>query len=177
NQRCVELIGRAREAQVGHRFTEWFPEEMAAGHLASFHLSTTDSGASAAQEIAIPRPDGSTVYVDFHNRLVQVGDEQVVFSIGRDVTERRRVAQELQLLHSVAAATSEANDLPSVLRVLLSSISDSGNWKFSSAWLPDPRRDVIEPRCLWMLGGKSTDQYRSEVPQRLARGDGLVGGV
>ncbi|HEX9576844.1 MAG TPA: ATP-binding protein [Myxococcales bacterium] len=174
NQRAVELMGRPREEQVGHRLSDWFVPELRDEHIASFKRSI-EPGAQTQHDVPMPRADGTTMYLDFNNRIVQLGDGPVVMSIGRDVSDRHRGAEELQLLHLVALEANEAEDLNAALQLVLAKICEATGWAGGVAWMPNAAGTAIEPRCLWARHQSVLERFSSVVPRSLARGQGLAG--
>jgi len=176
NHHLEAMVGRSRAEMLGRSFSEFVPPETAALERQQFERVVAE-GSIEHHDIAILRPDGGIICTDWNYKLVQLGDEKVVMAIGRDVTERNRAHEEVQLLHKVALAASEADDLHSALRVVLIHIGEVTGLEMGVAWLPNAARTHLDHRCIWTKSGSDEDaaRYRQGIPATLARGEGQAG--
>jgi PAS domain S-box-containing protein len=122
NHRLEEMVGRSREELLGHRFAEFLPAETAEIEHQRFRRLAAD-GATEMDNVGISLPDGRIIYADWRQQLVQLGDEQVVVAIGRDVTERNQAQREVQLLRKSAEEALRASE--EQVRLLLDSTGEA----------------------------------------------------
>jgi PAS domain S-box-containing protein len=87
NPQAEELHQRSREQLVGHHMREWVAPDYQENAVDSYRrLLATGGGRSAP--IPIVRPDGTRRYAEFSTtRVMTINGDDVVFSIGRDVTD------------------------------------------------------------------------------------------
>jgi len=85
NRRLAETLGMPRERLIGHRMHDFVPAYR------------------GADAVEIRRPDGTVGQVQFSNTVVDVGEERLVFSIGRDVTEQVRAHAQLMMSDRMAS--------------------------------------------------------------------------
>jgi PAS domain S-box-containing protein len=67
-----------------------------------------------------------------------------VLGVMRDITERKRGEEEIELLHQINSCVQEAEDLLSALRVVLRRVCESTGWFLGQAWTPRPNNSYLE---------------------------------
>ncbi len=94
NRRAEQLYVRRREELLGLPFDELrVPEERAA---LRDRLDALARDEELVFEAVHRRPDGSRFPVEVSIRVMELGDQEVFLSIVRDITERKRVEEELR---------------------------------------------------------------------------------
>ncbi|TAM45340.1 MAG: PAS domain S-box protein [Gammaproteobacteria bacterium] len=84
----------------GMRIWELRPPDMREAARRKFEeVRATGSGGSA--ELGLQRPDGTVVPVEFVATRIRIGGREFLQSICRDITERKRAAQELRRTHEL----------------------------------------------------------------------------
>jgi two-component system, cell cycle sensor histidine kinase and response regulator CckA len=91
NHQAEILLGRPREAMVGHRYEDFVVREDDERPALPFGEATT-----RIEDQLIWRGDGSLVSVDVSASPVRIGEETIVLVILRDITERKRAETRLQ---------------------------------------------------------------------------------
>jgi PAS domain S-box-containing protein len=86
NRGCEQLLQMPRERLVGHHIREFAAPGHEDSNVAEYR-GALDGGAGRTPAIPIARLDGSCAYVEWSNRAVRIGDQNVVVAVGRDVTE------------------------------------------------------------------------------------------
>jgi two-component system cell cycle sensor histidine kinase/response regulator CckA len=95
NRQTERLLGRRREEIVGHNYDEFVdPDEQADSARRRVELAT--AGTLHVESRQMVRADGTRVSVEVSASVVRVDEESVVFTILRDVTERRRGEEALR---------------------------------------------------------------------------------
>jgi PAS domain S-box-containing protein len=99
NRRWEDVLQLPREQLVGRQLTELTPQDDAAA-LAAYRTSLTRGGDAA---IRLRRGDGTEVAVELSSVLIDVDNETVVLTIGRDVTEKMRAQSQLMVSDRMAS--------------------------------------------------------------------------
>ncbi len=143
NRGCEEILQMPRERMIGHHIREFAAPGYEDSNVAEYRGALDGTGRMPA--IPIARLDGSCVYVEWSNKAVQVGGENVVFAVGRDVTESVEARRNL--------AVSEEK-----YRTLIESIPDVV-W---SATLDGELTFISEP--VVNVCGFSAEEFRRAAP-------------
>lgn len=94
NRRWEEILKLPREAMVGRHIREFAADGSADENVGGFTGAVTQGGGRVLATLV--RTDGALVQMEFSDRVVELDGRPVVFTIGRDVTETVRAAQELK---------------------------------------------------------------------------------
>ena len=123
NRRMGELLGVPPKEAIGRHVREFAPTGRGDAHAALYD-SVVAKGDGSVPPIPIARPDGSVVQVEFSSTVIAVGKEEFVLSIGRNVTERLRLEEQLRQSQKMEAvgrlAGGIAHDFNNALSVILS---------------------------------------------------------
>jgi PAS domain S-box-containing protein len=95
NHRWVELTGVPHEQLIGRNIREFAPIGQADEKIRTGTAAVSTSVVQA-RPVEIARSNGSSAFIEFSSTHVDVGGEQLVFTIGRDVTERKRAEEAMR---------------------------------------------------------------------------------
>ncbi len=174
-----EIWGRSRESvyrDPGSWVESIHPEDRERVLVAL--LKVAQGGYS--DEYRVVRPDGSLRWVA--DRAFPVRDDAGrivrIVGIAADITERRRVEEELRLLQFVTIAVGEAPDLNAALEVVLRKVCAATGWIYGEAWLPCEEDEKLQCGKVFYAREVGLDEFaRRSHEFRFARGEGLPGRV
>jgi PAS domain S-box-containing protein len=138
NPAWESVLGHQPEQIVGRRFTDFVHADDLESTVAHFASRATDQ-APAGYENRYVCKDGSYRWIMWNSTLLK-GDLR--FATGRDVTEQKRLEQELHDANALALADSNRR-----YRQILETTPD-GIWRVDS----EGRADYVNPRMAEMLG-------------------------
>ncbi|MGO9835756.1 MAG: response regulator [Polyangiaceae bacterium] len=124
NQGWERVTGIPRAQLVGHNVSEFAPADAQAEHQSDYDKAVAKGSDSVAPPTPLQRPDGSVIQVEMSRTVIDVGGERYVLSIGRDVTDRLRLEEQLRQAQKMDAigslAGGVAHDFNNLLSVILS---------------------------------------------------------
>jgi PAS domain S-box-containing protein len=142
NRRCEEVVGVSREEMLGRDFESFKPGPRE-GHRDSGWPPAGEGHGDGAPPVEFARPDGSRLLVEFATATVDVGGEQVVFTIGRDVTERQRLEMQLRQAQKLEAIGQLAGGIAHDFNNLLTAILGFADLAAASLPPADPARVCV----------------------------------
>ncbi|MDQ6914688.1 MAG: PAS domain-containing protein, partial [Actinomycetota bacterium] len=105
-------------------------------------------------------------------------EEGVIYSVGRDVTERRTAEAHRAAQHAVEAALLEAEGIEAAAPPLLAGLGEALGWEAGGLWTLDPDSDRLRCVAFWAADpsrGAELECVSRELSP--ARGQGLLGRV
>ncbi|GAB61016.1 MAG: PAS domain S-box protein [Candidatus Jettenia sp.] len=113
---------------------------------------------------------------------IQAGDgtAKVTRIIGtiQDITECERMEEEIKLLQTIIISTSEADDLHSVLDIVLCKVCKYTDWDYGEAWLPSSDDGYLKCIQVWHNNSEGLEEFRKKSQKfTFLPGVGLPGRV
>jgi PAS domain S-box-containing protein len=152
-----DVLGLSPSELEGHTYEELVhPEDVSTTADARRQLVT--EGSVDPFEARLRTADGSYRWFQFSARA-HAGLE-LIYSVGRDVTERRRVEDELALAHELALAIAGADSTELALTAVLRGVCERTGWAIGQAWVrsPDGRTLVCSPA--WHTTAQDLSSFR-----------------
>lgn len=122
NRRWTDITGLPREQLLGRHIREFAPTGKTDLNVQK-HNDAEGGIAATTQPVEIATPGGSHVLIEFSRTNVDIGGERLVFTIGRDVTERRLLEDQLRQSQKLEAvgqlAGGVAHDFNNILTAIL----------------------------------------------------------
>ena len=138
------VLGLDPKGLAGHTYQELLhPDDASSAGEALERV--TSAGSVASFEARLRTVDGSYRWFQFSARA-HAGLE-LIYSIGRDVTERRRAEDELALAHDLALAVAGADSAERALELVLRGVCERTGWAIGQAWVlsADGRTLGVQP--------------------------------
>ena len=122
--------------------------------------------------------DGVKHYVQFS--ADPMFEEDHVFlgyrGVARDITERRRAEQILQIEHAIALSLAEANDTGTTLTQVIRTICESEDWDLGRYFAMEDSEGLLRMHVSWGKQGPAVAQFLENSASHIFRaGQGLVG--
>ncbi len=93
NGRTAEILGTTKEEVVGQHIRVFSPPGKEQENVDTFQVTSAIAGRHSPAEVK--RADGSVFYIEFSATPVNLDGQEVIFTIGRDVTEQVRTQAQL----------------------------------------------------------------------------------
>jgi len=109
---------------------------------------------------------------------VREGQPRTLRGVMVDITARKQVEEEVQLLRTASLAISTAPDLHAALSVALQLVCEATGWVLGQAWMPRADGAVLECSATWWCGIPGLEAFRRHSETiTLVPGEGLPGRV
>jgi PAS domain S-box-containing protein len=120
--------------------------------------------------------DGSYVWLLWN--ATPSGNEQLIFAVARDVTQRKRVERRTAAGYAVTSVLAEADSLEAATPRILSAIAESLGWEFGALWRLDEAAQVLCSIQVWHPPAVQFPRFEAATRElKLGRGIGLPGRV
>jgi PAS domain S-box-containing protein len=150
NLQAEQMLGRPRGDIVGRHYQDFVAsdEQAESARLAEQLLNDGTLRVGSRQMV---RPDGTRVSVEVSASLVRVGEESVILTILRDVTDRERAQQDIEQRMEVAAFAADVGaalirnaPLPVVLQQCAEAMMRHLQPAFARIWTVNAAGDTLE---------------------------------
>jgi PAS domain S-box-containing protein len=144
NRGWEEILGTKRANIEGHHIGEFATAERQPTVRSDFETAVERGESALIPALALKRADGSTVHVEMSRTIVDLGGERYVLSIGRDVSERLRLEDQLRQSQKMEAVGRLAGGIAHDFNNLLSVVLSCGEMLLEDMKPGDPMREDVE---------------------------------
>ncbi|MEA5388048.1 PAS domain S-box protein [Haloarculaceae archaeon H-GB11] len=175
NERVIDLFGYEPSELVGMTQSDLHPHDEAGRYEALF-----EHHVSAGERLISELPDGSDVYVEtkagarvpveINARVFELGGQERIVGIFRDVSARKDRERTLEGLQRAAQRLLAATNREEVATIVSETAASVFDWEVNSVHLFDDERDALVP-AEW------TDAVAAEFdgpPPSIPAGDGIA---
>src|SRR3989442_10559500 len=151
-------LGYGAEELVGQPYVDFVhPEDVERSAAAAKRLATGGAG-SAEFEARIMARDGTYRWFSFS--AVASRADGLVYSIGKDMTERKKAEVELLLARDLAIAIGESESLEDALGVVLRGVCERTGWELGQAWVKSDDGARLDCAKAWHATTTRVEPFR-----------------
>ncbi len=187
NQACEQTIHGTFEDMRERYFWDVFALPENATQVQTDFEELLNTRIPTRLESILIATDGQRHFIDWSSTILlnATGVVAYVISTGTDITERKWVEEETQLLQTTIQAISEAKDFDAALKIALAHVCEATGWSYGEAWIPCADRAVLNCRQTWYDRPEQNSAVSHALAQfhrlsehyTFALGDGLPGRV
>ncbi|HEY8401018.1 MAG TPA: PAS domain S-box protein [Cytophagaceae bacterium] len=150
NKKALEVFGYDEQELIGHNLDILIPEKLKEKYREriQFYLSSeiTDSKGSLL-EIQGCRKNGTIFPIELSLSFWKEEQRTYFSVIIRDITERKRIYEALELLQSITESINAANDFNDALKTTIEKVCKTIKWNYGEAWIPrkDKKKLLLAP--------------------------------
>ena len=163
NQTWLQFTGRSLDQEVGDGWMQgmhpedrklWSNKHAAAFHAripytAEYRLRRADGTYRWLLEAGVPRFLTDGTFAGFTGSCL-------------DITDRKAIEQDHQLLQTMTHAIVTSPDFHSALQVALQKVCEATHWEFGEAWIPNLDKTQMECSPAWYSKSDRLDEFRQQ---------------
>jgi PAS domain S-box-containing protein/tape measure domain-containing protein len=163
NTTWLKFTGRSLDQEIGQGWKQGLhPEDRE--HWSNSYAAAFAAKAPYTFEYRLKRADGA------YRWLLETGvprflpDGNFAGFIGScvDITDRKTMEQDSQLLQTVTRAIVASPDFHSALEIALQKVCEATQWEFGEAWIPNLDRTVMECSPAWYSKTHRLREFRQQ---------------
>ena len=152
------LLGYAPSEIVGRPWAEFVHPDDLESTLAQAERLVESGSEVDAYELRLLLKGGGWRWFQFSARAHP--DLQAFYSVGRDITERKRAEEELALAHELALAIAGAESAELALADVLRAVCERTGWALGQAWVRTPDGRALECSPAWHTSAPGLEPFR-----------------
>ncbi|MFT5350966.1 MAG: diguanylate cyclase (GGDEF)-like protein/PAS domain S-box-containing protein, partial [Gammaproteobacteria bacterium] len=155
NKAFTEITGHEIRDVIGSKAVSYYAEP---DDRKVFVDTLKQSGRCSEFETQIKTKDGRTIPVLLASNLVDYDDEQCIFTVARDISERKSAENALNeknrsinLLQKITVAVNEASSVEHGLQICLDELCGYCDWPLGHAYILNTDSGLLESSRVWHL--------------------------
>ncbi len=163
NKKGCELLGCQEGDIIGRNWFDFIPERVRPKVKSDFaRIIAGDVKLFEYYENPIINNNGEERIIAWHNAVItdKKGNITETLSSGADITDRKRMEEELLLLYTLIQETSLSEDFRSAIELTLLRICEATGWVMGEAWIPSADRSHLECSPAWYGGFEGLKKFR-----------------
>jgi PAS domain S-box-containing protein len=153
-----ELLGYAMKELVGKPYLDFLhPDDRERAAAEGTRMAGTRNGSTSSFEIRLRTREGRHRWFLFS--ATPSPDEELVYSVGKDVTERRWAEEELALAHELALAIGQAETAERALEATVRRVCERTGWALGQVWLPNAEGRLVCGSA-WHASSSELESFR-----------------
>jgi PAS domain S-box-containing protein len=181
NPGAERIFGYRKEEIVGMPLTSLIPERYREAHrkgLEAARVRGPSEITGKTLEVHGLRKNSGEFPLELTISSWKAGKELFFTAIIRDISERKRIEQEIRLLQSITHAVSEAGEFHAALSITLQKVCDTTGWIYGELWMPGRDGKVLESTPAWYSSAPGLERFRTQSGAfKFAPGVGIPGRV
>ncbi|MDS0474663.1 GAF domain-containing protein [Natrinema sp. 1APR25-10V2] len=181
NPAIEDILGYSPDDLIGKSLTSLMAEELGERHLDAVdrYLTTGDRRLDWDYvELPGQHKDGYEVPLGITFSEFTTDGDRFFTGILRDISERKQLEAERELLHTAREGVIEAESFSDGLTNALRLLGESMNWVYGEAWVPNEDTDQITWEAAWEADTDDLKDFREvSTETTFEKGKGLVGRV
>ena len=176
NERWTAVYGYSREEAVGYTSLELNIVTPEVRHRLRRFLE--EQGSIRDFEIEFKTKQGDIRQISLSGEQIVINNEPCDLYLHRDITERKQVEEQINLLQMITMDVTAAKDLPSALEVVLQRVCEKTGWTLGQAWVPKQDGTALDCCPAWFAITPSLEEFRVLSRDSIfEQGTGLPGRV
>jgi PAS domain S-box-containing protein len=175
------ILGYTPDELLGESLTKIMPDDLEDSHLEAVdRYLSTGTRQLDWNHVELPgqHKDGHEVPLVITFSEFTSDGERLFTGIIRDVSSRKTLESERDLLKATEDELLRADVVDDALRNILRLLGESMNWLYGEAWVPADGRDTLRCDTTWTAEAAALEEFREQSIQITpSSGKGLVGRV
>lgn len=178
NHQFMKLFGDGAPSVIGKSDYDVFERTQAKAYREIDQRVIQEKRVIEAEETAT-LADGIHHYISIKSPLFdESGNAFAMCGISTDVTEDRRLTEQIRLLQTITLEIVESDSLESALEVILRQVCEKTGWVFGQAWIPRRQEEILDCGPAWFVPDPKIQQFRNHcIAQAYPKGKALPGYV
>ncbi|WP_158057138.1 PAS domain S-box protein [Halorussus halophilus] len=181
NPAIEDILGYEPEEIIGEPLTQLMSDPLAERHESAFqrYLDTGEQQLDWENiELPAQHKDGSEVPLSISFSELTYDGEHFFTGILRDVSEKKELRAERELLHEVTREIAEASTFEEGVEIALSDVGEAMNWAYGEAWVPDEEgTHLARHTSKYVESNDYLRFYEASESMTFKRNEGLPGRV
>ncbi len=181
NKKAIELFGYQEEEIIGESLTILMPEKHRKAHLTGikrFISSGQPKLIGKTFEITAINKKQIEFPIELSLSAWKEGEKYFFAGIIRDISKKHKVLKEMEILQTISAAISKADNFNNALSLTIKFICQEAGWNCGEAWVLNRVKHVIEYAPVWYMSEEKFMPFFEVSRQSTFRvGEGMTGSV